>query len=131
MDGKEQHHPVIPKAQAGWARYILLALVLEKIVQHVVVTLAFYFNWAAIRSTVAINPSLLMVLGAIVAVLFAVSFWGVMRQAKWGFSLVLALALFDIVGEFIAQETIMITFTASFFVATSLLILALFIVIQN
>ena len=109
----------------------MLALVLEKIVQHLVVTLAFYFNWAAIRSTVAINPSILLVLGAIVAVLFAVSFWGVRQQAKWGLPLVLALALFDIVGEFIAQETIMITFTASFFVATSLLILALFIVVQN
>jgi len=41
------------------------------------------------------------------------------------------LALFDIVGEFVAQERIMITFTASFFVAMSLLILALFIVVQN
>ena len=127
----KQYHPLNPKAQANWPRTILLALVLEKIVQHLVVTLAFYFNWAAIRSTVAINPSILLVLGAIVAVLFAVSFWGVRQQAKWGLPLVLALALFDIVGEFIAQETIMITFTASFFVATSLLILALFIVVQN
>lgn len=127
----KQDHPVALKVRASRGRCSLLALVLEKIVQHLVVTLAFYFNWAAIRSTVAINPNILMVLGAIVAVLFAVSFWGVLRQAQWGLSLVLALALFDMVGEFIAQEKIMITFTLSFFVATSLLILALFIVAQN
>jgi hypothetical protein len=103
----------------------LIALVFEKIVQHIVVTLAFYFNWAGIASTVVVNPSLLMILGAVVAVLFALSLWGLLMQRTWAINLVTALALFDILGEFVAQGTLMITMTVSFLVATILLVLAL------
>ena len=108
-----------------WVKYILIALVFEKIFQHIVVTIAFYFNWAQIGSTVAVNPSILMILGAVVAVLFILSFWGMITQQKWATNLVIALALFDIIGEFVAQGTIIIAITVSFLVATILLILAL------
>jgi hypothetical protein len=103
----------------------MIALVFEKIIQHIFVTLAFYFNWGQIGSTVAVNPSILMILGAVVAVFFVISLWGLITQRKWAINLVIALALFDIFGEFVAQGTIMITINVSFLVATSLLILAL------
>ena len=108
-----------------WLKYLLIALVFEKIIQHIVVTIAFYLNWAQIGSTVAVNPSILMLLGAVVAVLFMLSLWGMITQQKWAINLVIALALFDILGEFVAQGTIIIAITVSFLVATILLILAL------
>jgi hypothetical protein len=100
-------------------------LIFEKIIQHIVVTIAFYFNWRDVGSTVAVNPSILMIIGAIVAVLFILSLWGMITQQKWVINLVIALALFDIIGEFIAQGKISIVITVSFLVATILLILAL------
>jgi hypothetical protein len=112
-------------AKTTWIRYLLIALIFEKIVQHIVVTCAFYFNWGDIRSTVAVNPSILMVSGAVVAVLFILSLWGMLTQQKWANNLVIALALFDMLGEFVAQGTIIIAMTVSFLVATILLILAL------
>jgi hypothetical protein len=105
--------------------YILIILVVEKIVQHVSVTTALYFNWFAIRETVAVNPDVLMVLGAIVAVLFGLSLWGAATHQKWAYNLIIGLALFDIVGEFFAQGRTCIVVNVSFLVATSLLILTL------
>lgn len=107
--------------------YALLVLVVEKIVQHIFVSLAFYFNWADIASTVVVNPTILLVLGSIVAVLFCVAFWGTLRDRRWAINLVLGLALFDIIGEFIAQGTLMITVTISFIVACGLLVIAIMI----
>ena len=56
-----------------------MALVIEKILQHTIVSVAFYSNWGDIRSTVAVDPGLLMVLGALVALLFALS------HGEWSF----------------------------------------------
>jgi hypothetical protein len=90
-----------------------------------VVTLAFHFNWGAIAATVAVPPGLLMVLGAIVAVLFMISLWAMLKRKTWAVSLVMALAAFDLVGEFVAQARIDIVMTVSFLVAAVLLVLAL------
>jgi len=109
--------------KTSWVYYTLLALIAEKIIQHTVVSLAFYFNWRNIVSTVAVNPRVLMVAGAIVAVLFIVSLWGMVRRKAWALNLTLALALFDIVGEFIAQGKLAIVITVSFVVAVALLML--------
>jgi hypothetical protein len=125
LEHKAASHPAARNVKTAWARYLLLALVFEKIVQHIVVTLAFYSNWANIASTVAVNPSLLMFLGAVVAVFFVLSLWGMITRQTWAIKLVIALAVFDVVGEFVAQGTIIITITVSFLVATILLILAL------
>jgi uncharacterized membrane protein len=46
-------------------------------------------------------------------------------SSRWATNLVVALALFDIVGEFVAQGRIDIVVTVSFVVATILLIVAL------
>ncbi len=110
--------------KSNWIYYLLILLIVEKIVQHIFVTLAFYFNWADIASTVAIAPVLLMVSGAIVAIPFCFSLWGFVRKQRWAISLVIALALFDLIGEFAAQGRIDIVINVSFLVAIILLILA-------
>jgi hypothetical protein len=66
-----------------------------------------------------------MVLGAAVAVAFALSFWGIITRRRWATDLVIALALFDLAGEFVAQGTFRIVMTVSFLVAIVLLVLAL------
>jgi hypothetical protein len=105
--------------------YVLILLVIEKIIQHIVVTFAFYFNWKDIASTVAISPTFLMVAGALVAVLFTIALWGMLTKKPWTLKLLIALALFDIIGEFAAQGVICIGLNVSFIVATLLLILAI------
>lgn len=103
----------------------MIVLIVEKIIQHIVVTLAFLFNWKEIASTVVIKPSVLMILGAIVAILFMLSLWGMIARKKWAVNLVIGLALFDFVGELVAQGTLFIVVTVSILVATILLILGL------
>ncbi len=125
MDNKEDTYPATRKAKITWVKYILIALIFEKIIQHIVVTIALYFNWRDIGSTVAVNPNILMILGAIVVVLFILSFWGMITQQKWAINLIIALALFDIIGEFVAQGKIGILINVSFLVAIILLVLAL------
>jgi hypothetical protein len=125
VDNTRETRPPVQSADKPWVRYALIALVCEKIIQHVVVTTAFYLNWGDIRSTVAVDPGILMVLGAVVALLFALSLWGMIARRRWAIDLVIGLALFDIVGEFVAQGAISIAITVSFLVATLLLVLAL------
>jgi hypothetical protein len=108
----------------GWLGTLLLILVAEKIVQHVFVTWAFYVNLSDIRGTVAVSPNVLMGLGAIIAVLFGVSLWGLWRHRPWAAALVLFLALCDLAGEFAAQGKPDITLNVSFLVAFALLILS-------
>ncbi len=108
-----------------WLRLIITVLVAEKIVQHVAVTAALAFDWYGIRSTVAVPPDALLLLGAIVAVLFAVALWGLVKQRRWAAGLVIGLALFDVLGEFVAQGTVGIQLNVSFLVASTLLILCL------
>lgn len=112
-------------AKRRWIRYALLVLLLEKVVQHVVVSLAFAFNWGDIASTVAVDPTTLAVLGSIVAVLFGISIWAMIAGRHWATVLIIGLALFDIVGEFVAQGRLAIAITASFVIATIVLILAI------
>lgn len=125
MNTQPENPDSIRSANSGWIRYILLALTVEKIIQHIYVTLAFYSNWGNIDATVAVNPDVLMILGAVIAALLILSLWGLITRNKWAVNLIIGLALFDIIGEFIAQGTIFIQLNISFLVATALLILAL------
>ncbi len=125
MDTQPEGPEGIKKGKSGWIRYLLLALIVEKIIQHIFVTMAFYFNWGGIDASVVVNPDVLMILGAVVAALFILSLWGMITRKKWAINLIIALALFDIIGEFIAQGRIGIELNVSFLVATVLLILAL------
>jgi hypothetical protein len=108
-----------------WGYYLLILLIIEKIIQHTFVTLAFYFNWADVASTVAVSPTILMILGALVGVLFGLSLWGMIRKKTWAVNLMIGLALFDIIGEFVAQGEVCILINVSFIAATLLLIFAL------
>jgi uncharacterized membrane protein (UPF0136 family) len=85
--------------------YLLIILLGEKVIQHVIVSLSFLYDIGGIRSTVAVDDEALMISGAIIAVLFVVALWGVIRKTNWGLFLVALLAIFDIVGEFVAQGT--------------------------
>ncbi len=109
----------------GWLAYIIMALLAEKIIQHVFVTTAFYFDWNDIGSTVAVSPMILTVLGGLAAVLFAVALWAMIRGRAWAAHLIIGLALFDIAGEFVAQGTLAIGLNVSFIVATAILVLVL------
>ena len=113
--------------KSNWVYYALILLTVEKIVQHVVVTLAFFFNLANIASTVVVPPVLLMTGGAIVAILFAAGLWGLFKKRKWSVNLLIGLAVFDIVGEFVAQWKLAIGITVSFLMAAVLLILSLMV----
>lgn len=95
-------------------------------IQHIVVSVSFFYNIGDIRSTVAVEYEILMISGAIVAVLFAAALWSVIERRNWGLPLAAVLAAFDIVGEFIAQGTIFITVTVSILVAIVLLVLCYF-----
>jgi hypothetical protein len=114
---------VTPKGR--WSRYAILILLGEKVVQHIVVTLALVFNWGGIGSTVHVPPAILAILGSIVAVLFGVSLWGMIARKQWAPALIIGLAAFDIAAEFVSQGTLIIATTVSFLVATTLLLLAL------
>lgn len=111
--------------KTAWIKNILLILIIEKFIQHIVVSLAFYYDWTGIRSTVVVSPNLLVVLGVILVFLFALSFWGMLTQQNWAINLVIGLAWFDIIGEFVAQGKIMIAIPISFIVAWILLIFAI------
>jgi hypothetical protein len=111
--------------KSKWVYSLSILMIVEKVIQHLFVTLAFYFNWADIASTVAVSLTILMILGAIVVVLFALSLWGTIKKQTWAANLVIALSLFDILGEYVAQGRFYITLNVSFIVATLLLILAL------
>jgi len=113
------------KMKSNWVYYSLVLLTIEKIVQHIVVTLAFFFNWKGIQTTVVVSPNFLMVSGGIVAILFMISLMGLLKKRTWSISLLLFLAVFDLVGEIVAQGTLAITMTISFLVAALLLILTL------
>jgi hypothetical protein len=118
-------HAIHSRRSSAWVRVAVIALVVEKIVQHIAVTAAFAFDWRDIGATVAVSPTVLMVLGAGVAVAFALSLWGLLVHRAWAIDLVIALALFDIVGEFVAQGKLGISLTVSFLAAILLLIVTL------
>jgi magnesium-transporting ATPase (P-type) len=124
MDQRESMQTPGNKKPA-WVKYALIILIFEKIIQHIVVTIAFYFNWKDIGSTVAVNPKSLMLIGAGLAILFMFSLWGMLARKKWAINLVILLGLSDVIGEFVAQGKIAIVITVSFVVATALLILSL------
>ena len=117
--------------KSNWTYYVLIVLTVEKLIQHIVVTFAFLFDWKGISSKVVVPPGVLMILGGIVAILFAVSLWGLLKKQNWTINLLIALAVFDLVGEFVAQGTIAIEMTVSFLMAALLLILSLIYLRQN
>lgn len=106
-------------------RVALLLLIVEKVIQHIVVTTAFALDLSRIRASVALDYRLFLVSGAALALLFALSGWALVRERVWARGVIIALALTDIIGEFVAQGALAITITVSLVVAVALLLLAL------
>jgi hypothetical protein len=94
----------------------------EKVIQHVVVTVAFALNLGGIRSTVAVNYQVLMYSGLIIGVLYLASFISIKNNNANGGALLASMALADFLGEFYAQGRLYITITVSFIVAVTILV---------
>lgn len=107
------------------ADWLLMAIAVEKAVQHAFITWGFATDRFELREQVAPPWEILMVLGGIVGVLFVVALVGLIRWEPWAPQLLIGLALFDIIGEFVGQGTLMIEIVVSFLVAVALLILAI------
>ena len=106
--------------------YSLIVLVVEKIVQHTFVSLAFLYDIGGVRSTVAVDYRALMIGGAVSAILFAIALPAVIKKKRWSLYLVALLAASDIIGEFIAQGTVFVAINISLIVAIILLFLCTF-----
>jgi len=107
------------------ADWVLMAIAIEKAIQHAFITWAFAADRFDLREQVVPPWEVLMILGGIVGVLFVVAVVALVRWWPWAPALLIGLALFDIVGEFVAQGTVMIDLVVSFLVAVALLILAI------
>jgi hypothetical protein len=108
----------------GLRRILLRVLLIEKVVQHAFVTWALAFDVADIREGLAVDYRALVVLGGIAGVLWLVAFVAHLRGDRRAAWLAVGLALFDIVGEFVAQGTLAILVTVSFVAAVAILALA-------
>jgi hypothetical protein len=104
------------------SQIVLLVLSIEKFVQHMFVTYAFAVDMGGIRDSVVIHHAPLMIVGFIVGLLFAISARLQFRR-RAGYRLLLYLALFDFVGEFVAQGTLAIEIVVSIIVATIILVI--------
>ena len=109
----------------SWPIIVLVILSLEKFIQHVFVSYAFYIDLDGIRETVVVDYRWLIVSGLIVGILFLVNIPFLYQRKRFSYYLLLFLALFDIIGEFLAQGTFAIDVVLSFLVA----LLILFILI--
>ena len=101
---------------------VLIVLSVEKFIQHMFVSYAFAVDLAGIRATVAVDYRLLLVSGFIVGWLFLINIPFLWRQVRGAFYLLFGLAMFDIVGEFVAQGTLFIDMMLSFMVALAILL---------
>ena len=99
-------------------------LSVEKSVQHVFVTWAFAADRFEIREQVVVPYQPLLVVGGVSAVLFGLAALGIWHQRHWAPPLLVLLALVDIVGEFIAQGTLIVHIMVSFIVAWAIVVLA-------
>ena len=106
--------------------YLLIVLVVEKIVQHTFVSLAFLYDIGGVRSTVAVDYRALMISGAVLATLFAVALPAMVQKKRRSLYLVAPLAVSDIIGEFIAQGTVFVAINISIIIAIILLFLCIF-----
>jgi hypothetical protein len=90
-----------------------------------VVTYAFFVDLRGIRDSVVVDHRILMISGFIVGILFLANLPFLYQQRRFSFRFLFALALFDFIGEFVAQGTLLINITVSFIVAASIMIILL------
>ncbi len=104
---------------------VLIVLSIEKFIQHMFVTYALVVDVAGIRATVVLDHRLLVVSGFIVGWLFLINIPFLWQRRRGSFYLLFGLALFDIIGEFIAQGTLFIDIVLSFVVALVIVLILL------
>lgn len=104
---------------------VLIVLSVEKFIQHMFVTYALVVDFADIRATVVLDHRLLVVSGFIVGWLFLINIPFLWLRRRGSFYLLFGLALFDIIGEFIAQGTLFIDMVLSFVVALVIVLILL------
>ena len=108
------------------SQILLLVLSIEKVVQHLFVTYAFAIDMGDIRASVVFHHVPLMIVGFVVGLLFAASARLQFKNHRAGYVLLLYLALFDFVSEFVAQGTLAINIVVSIVVATIILLTLFF-----
>ena len=104
---------------------VLRILLAEKVVQHIVVTGAFATDQATFRDDAPFDHRWFLVTGGVAAALFVLALYGHLHRRRGTLQLMVALALFDIVGEFVYQGSPNIVITISLLVATAILLLAI------
>lgn len=105
--------------------YVLIILSTEKVIQHMVVTYAFFVDFGGIRNTMVVDYRILMISGLIIGILILINIPFLYQRRRSGFILLFTLAWFDFIGEFIAQGTLFIDITVSFVVAAAILLILL------
>jgi hypothetical protein len=125
MSQSPKESPESSKAHTApsWPRVVLLLLLCEKVIQHAAVTIAFAFDLLYLRTSVAADYRWFLFAGAALTILFALCVWGLWRRTPWVGVAIAILAVVDIVGEFLAQGTLLITVNVSFLAAIALLLL--------
>ena len=103
----------------------ILLLTFEKMAQHLLTAVFFAVNIPGIGTpdigpTFQLSNTTMVVLNAIVCILFGLGFWGRRSGEKWHRPLLVGLAVFDILAEFVFHGFFFIT--VSVIVAVILLI---------
>ena len=104
----------------------ILLLTFEKMLQHLLTAVFFAVDIPGIGrpdigSTFQLSDATMAVLNVIVFVLFGLGFWGRLQNQKWHRPLLVGLAVFDILAEFVFHGFFFIT--VSVIVAVILLVL--------
>ena len=103
--------------------YILLVLYFEKFIQHLFVSYAFLVDIGGIRESVALNYRFLKIAGLLVGIFFLFNIPFLYKRKRYSYAVLLILALFDFIGEFFAQRTLVIDVTVSFTVSSAILLI--------
>ena len=104
----------------------ILLLTFEKTVQHLLTAVFFVVDIPGIGrpdigSTFQLSDATMVVLNVIVFVLFGLGFWGRLQGKGWHRPLLVGLAVFDILAEFV--------FHGFFFITVSVIVAAILLVL--
>ena len=106
----------------------ILVLTIEKMLQHLLTAIFFVFDIPGIGRpdigpTFQLSNATMAVLNIIVFILFGLGFWGRLQGNGWHRPLLVSLAIFDILAEFVFHGFFFITVS----VIVSVILLVLFI----
>ena len=113
---------------------ILILLLAEKIIQHALTAIAFFFDIPGvgapdIGARFDLSDPVMGVSNAVLVILFGGAIWGFAADKQWSRTLIFLLAAFDIAAEFVFHGFFFITF--SVLGATILILLLLIYPVGN